>query len=185
MAMVAFVHGPGIRINNNININVRNESQTEDLVNTYKSNGKPDDPIQVNNNIFYGSGPDHISGGGILLADAGGAYQEARNNIIVNPGSYGLAFVEGHHLVFANNKVYSDDQQPFTNIGVMIGWGTDNEAIEFSNNEITYWQGTHWVGEPHLYPYEFFGDGSGQDVIGWDTNKFDKNRNIFTILDMH
>ena len=101
--MVAYVHARGIRINNNVAINQLGKSDTEDLVNTYSSSGTADDPIQVNNNQFYGSGSSH-SGGGILLGDGGGSYMEARNKFIVNPGQYGLA-MSGHHQVFSNNKL--------------------------------------------------------------------------------
>jgi hypothetical protein len=178
VVMVAYVRAKGIRINNNVAINQLGKSDTEDLVNTYKSNGTPGDPIQINNNQFYGSGSSH-SGGGILLGDGGGSYMEARNNILVNPGQYGLA-MSGHHQVFSNNKVYSDNLRPFTNIGVSIGWtasqtgGGDCYALEFSHNEITFYKGRDFIKSPDVKPYlSPYWKWSGCQIAGWETNKVD------------
>ena len=187
VANVAFVRAKGIRINNNIAINVPGQCDTEDLINTYKSAGTANDPIQINNNKFYGSGSS-LSGGGILLGDGGGSYMEAKNNIIVNPGQYGLA-MSGHHNVFANNKVYSDQHQPHANLGVSIGWtasqvGGDCYSLGFSNNEITFYKGTDWINTagvaPYLYPYFKW---SGCSVSGWTSNKFDTPNNQPANLD--
>jgi hypothetical protein len=185
---VAFVHAKGIRINNNIAINVPGQCDTEDLINTYISGGTAADPIQINNNQFYGSGSSR-SGGGILLGDGGGSYMEAKNNVLVNPGQYGLA-MSGHHNVFANNKVYSDQHQSHANLGVSIGWtasqggGGDCYSLGFSNNEITFYKGTDWISTagvaPYLYPYFKW---SGCSVSGWTTNKFDTPKNQTANLD--
>jgi len=118
IAMIAYVHAKGIRINNNVGINVLGESNAEDLINIFKSDGTADDPILVSNNKFYGGGPSS-SGGGIMLGDQGGSYQLSENNILVNPGGYGIAIAGGHHITHRNNRVYSDDQRDFSNIGVM------------------------------------------------------------------
>ena len=179
MAMAAFVSGRGIRINNNIAVNVLGESSTEDLINLYKSSGKADDPIQVNNNKLLGGGPS-LSGGGIILGDSGGSYQEARNNILVNPGMYGIGTGAGRNMVLADNKVFSDDKRSFTNGGMIIAYqalkaNLECSNYEVSNNEITFWQGSDFLPpntDPYLLPYGEWGNCGAID--GWNTNKFDK-----------
>lgn len=162
MVMVAYVHAEGIRINNNISINILGQSEAEDVINVYKSDGTASDSIQINNNQLYGGGPSP-SGGGILLGDGGGSYQEAKNNILVNPGQYGLGIDSGHHNVLSSNKVFSDDQRSFTNVGIGIGWtagqkGLDCYSLDVSNNEVTWWKGSDFNGgvRPYLEPYPDF-----------------------------
>ncbi len=201
IATIVNSSGSGFRINNNIGINILGESNAEDLVNIYKSNGTPGDPIQVNNNKFFGSG-ESSSGGGILLADQKGSYQIAENNILVNPGQYGIAIGGGRYNTLRNNRVYSDDQRSFTNIGVVVwrfnanGNGTqpgDCYGHTIENNEITWWKGPNYKnnGLPaSLAPYynpSFGADRKGANcgpIAGWTTNKFDTKASQPANLDM-
>jgi len=193
IVLVAYSRGPGIRINNNIGINILGKSRPEDLVNIYKSSGTAYDPIQVNNNKFLGGGPS-LSGGGILLSDQGGSYQTAENNILVNPGSYGIAIGGGRSNSLRNNRVFSDAQRSFSNVGLVVwrfnnkGGGTQPGSCyghTVENNEITWWKGPNYRNNGQattLSPY--FKPKSGADnvapncdsVAGWKTNKFDKNK---------
>jgi hypothetical protein len=199
--MIAYSRGPGFRINNNIGINITGESNAEDLINIYKSSGTADDPIQVNNNKLFGSGTSP-SGGGILLSDQGGSHQIAENNILVNPGQYGIGIGGGRYNTLRNNRVYSDDQRSFTNIGVVVlrfngdGRGTapgECYGHTVENNEITWWKGPNYKnkGQPaFLDPYHK--PRSGTDgiepncgsVAGWSTNKFDTKESQPANLDM-
>jgi hypothetical protein len=192
VAMAAFVHGGGIRITNNIGINILGESNPADLVNIYKSSGTASDPIQIKNNKFHGGGP-MDSGGGIILGDQGGSYQVAENNILFSPGGYGVAIAGGDHHTLRNNRVYSpaDVERPFANVGLFV-WRFDYQSdgtkpgdchdhtVEF--NEITFWQGPNFKnqGRPAVlnptYNPSTGADGLAPNcgaIAGWSTNKFD------------
>ncbi len=189
--MAAFVRAGGIRINNNTGINIIGESYAADLINIFKSKGLPDDPIQIRNNRFKGGGP-LKSGGGIMTGDQGGAYQLVENNILVNPGQYGLAIAGGNNITIRNNQVFSDDQRDFTNIGVFVwrfdskGKGTkpgDCSGHTVENNTVTWWKGPNyrsnglpaslnasWLPEKGV-------DGLSPNcgvVSGWGNNTFDR-----------
>jgi hypothetical protein len=197
VVQIAFVHAGGIRVTDNIAVNILGQSNPEDLINVYSSDGTPDDPIQIKRNRFNGGGP-RLSSGGIILGDQGGSYQIAEDNILVNPGQYGLQIGGGHHHTFRNNLVYSDDQRSFTNVGVIIwryGSGTapgecHSHTVEF--NEITWWRGPNYKNkgnEPWLAPHYNPSFGSDKikpncgDAVGWRTNKFDTKQNQPADLD--
>ena len=201
VATAIYVSGPGIRINNNIGINVFGESYPTDLINVYSSNGRADDPIQIKNNRLIGGGP-MDSGGGILLGDQGGSYQIAENNILVNPGQYGMSIAGGNNIVVRNNQIFSDDQRDFTNVGLFVlrfnknGDGTQpgecfGHTVEY--NEVTWWKGPNYKnnGLPASYASsynpEYIGDNYSPNcgtVTGWDTNKFDTESQQPANLDM-
>jgi hypothetical protein len=198
MVTIAHVHARGIRVTDNIAVNILGQSNPEDLINVYSSDGTPDDPIQIKRNKFNGGGP-RLSSGGIILGDQGGSYQIAEDNILVNPGQYGLQIGGGHHHTFRNNLVYSDDQRSFTNVGVIIwryGSGTAPGGCHSNTvalNEITWWRGPNYKNQgndPWLYPY--YNPGFGADKIapncgniaGWSTNKFDSKNSQPANLDI-
>jgi hypothetical protein len=120
LVQYAFVKGGGNRITNNLGINEPGVSAPQDAINLYRSRGLPEDPIMISNNMIIGGGPS-VSGGGILLGDGGdtSSYQIARDNILVNPGMYGVGIAGGHHNQLLNNTVYSK-QLPFSNVGVYV-----------------------------------------------------------------
>ncbi|WEK36373.1 MAG: T9SS type A sorting domain-containing protein [Candidatus Pseudobacter hemicellulosilyticus] len=107
------VNGAGNEISDNVSEQVPGKSSPEDLINLYKSHGTPLSHILVNGNKFRGGGPSQ-SGGGILAGDVGGDFQRLQNNILVDPGQYGIAIASGHYNYIMNNKVYGR-QQSFTN----------------------------------------------------------------------
>ena len=142
-SMVQFVRvtGAGNSVSYNACENIPGESAPEDLINMNDgSAGTPESPIIISNNWIRGGGPSP-SGGGINLGDVDGSYQTAENNILVDPGQYGIGISGGHHLILRNNKVYAK-QQSFTNVGITAcNWYTDIAAshdITISNNEINY-----------------------------------------------
>jgi hypothetical protein len=112
------VKGPGNRIKCNVGENVMGESYPEDAINMYQSDGDPADPIQIIGNKIKGGGPSK-SGGGIMMGDSGGSYQTVQDNILVDPGQYGLSIASGHDMKMINNSVYAR-QQSFTNVGVSV-----------------------------------------------------------------
>jgi hypothetical protein len=112
------VTGPGNCINSNVCQNVLGRSKPEDAINIYQSNGTPDDPIQVIGNKIRGGGPSG-SGGGIMTGDGGGSYILVRENVLVDPGQYGIAIAGGDHIQILSNRIYGK-KQPFTNVGLYI-----------------------------------------------------------------
>jgi hypothetical protein len=132
------VTGGGSRIRFNRGYSIAGQSNTEDGINMYKSAGVAGDPIMIYGNKIDGGGPSN-SGGGILLGDDGGSHQCAVNNIVINPGQYGMSIVGGNHNMIKNNKILAK-QQPFTNVGLYI-WNQyapacDSNKVE--NNKVSW-----------------------------------------------
>ncbi|MFL5728230.1 MAG: Ig-like domain-containing protein [Cytophagaceae bacterium] len=112
--------GTGNKINYNILDHEQSVNRTpEDLINVYQSTGTAADPIQIIGNNLRGGGPS-TTGGGIIAADNGGGYVLVQDNILVDPGQYGIAAPSGHHVTIKNNKIFAR-QQPFTNVGIYVG----------------------------------------------------------------
>ena len=111
--------GAGNRINNNILEQTSGVGNPEDLINLYSSSGTFGDPIQISGNKTRGGGPSP-SGGGYMLGDNGSHDIVADNNILVNPGQYGIAAPSGKNITISNNTVFAV-QQSFTNVGLYVG----------------------------------------------------------------
>lgn len=107
------VGGAGCSISNNKGENFLGESDPEDMISLFKSSGTASSPILVKNNVFRGGGPS-ASGGGIIGGDYGGGYQVFENNILIDPGQYGMAIAGGQNISILNNIIVAK-QQPFTN----------------------------------------------------------------------
>lgn len=163
--MVQFnnVNGTGNRVNYNTCENILGKSYPEDAINMYKSNGTPADPIQIIGNRIRGGGPSK-TGGGIMLGDNGGSYQVAKDNILVNPGQYGMAISSGNHIQIINNKIFGR-QQPFSNVGLYI-WNQYKSGCSLntiSGNQVNW---TMASGEVN----PCWNNGNCGDVAGWATN---------------
>lgn len=135
------VRGEGNSISYNVAENIYGDSYPGDLVNVNQSHGTPSSPIMVKGNWFRGGGP-WPSGGGILLGDLGGSYQIAEDNILVDPGQYGMGIAGGHNITLRNNKVFAK-RQSFTNVGFSIAnWYEPqigaSHNITFENNIVNY-----------------------------------------------
>ncbi|MDX2046199.1 MAG: PQQ-dependent sugar dehydrogenase [Chitinophagaceae bacterium] len=133
------VNGTGLRINCNYIVNELGKSYPEDLINLCSSSGTAADPIQVKDNYMRGGGPS-LTGGGIMSGDCGGGgYQIIENNVVIDPGQYGVAIAGGKNIQLRNNKVYGK-QQPFTNVGLYVadysGGDCDNHIV--TGNQV-YW----------------------------------------------
>lgn len=134
------VTGAGNEIRDNVGENVQKADRSpEDLINMYRSSGTAASPILISGNRFRGGGPSG-SGGGIMSGDNGGDYQTVRDNILVDPGQYGIAIAGGSNNILLNNKVYGR-QQHFTNIGLYVSkmpGATTCGVSTVQGNEINY-----------------------------------------------
>jgi hypothetical protein len=136
--------GAGNRILNNILEQTPGAGTAEDLINMYASSGTAADPILISGNQTKG-GSTTSSGGGLMLGDNGSSYITADNNILVDPGQYGIAASSGHHITISNNTVYARSQF-FTNVGIYAGvasevnagWACDGKTISITGNKINW-----------------------------------------------
>ncbi|MFA6085498.1 right-handed parallel beta-helix repeat-containing protein [Mucilaginibacter sp.] len=164
------VHGNGNRVNFNKCQNILGLSHPEDAINMYKTNGTPNDPVQIIGNQIRGGGPSKI-GGGIMLGDNGGSYMLAKDNILVDPGQYGMAIAGGTNIRIINNKIFGR-QQSFTNVGIYV-WNQHKSVCALntvSNNKIRWTDSTGKANDS-------WNNGNCGKVIGWETNIWAANIN--------
>ncbi|MGZ3764777.1 MAG: right-handed parallel beta-helix repeat-containing protein [Mucilaginibacter sp.] len=164
-AMVQYnnVNGTGNKILFNRCENIAGASNPEDAISMYMSNGTPKDPIFIYGNWVRGGGPSN-TGGGILLGDQGGSYIVAENNILVNPGNYGMGIAGGTYLQISNNKVYSK-QTTVSNVGVYI-WNQSSKGCSLntiSGNQVSWVQSDGEVNNS-------WDNGNCGSVTGWNSN---------------
>ena len=165
MAQFIQVTGAGNSVSYNVNENFPGQSDPEDLININQSSGTAQSPIVVKGNWIRGGGPS-VSGGGINLGDLNGAYQVAEDNILVNPGQYGIAISGGHDMALKNNTVYAK-RDNFTNVGLIaVNW-YEGQAynITVSGNKINYTnkdgaQNSWWIYQ------------NVEPVVGKSTNEY-------------
>lgn len=160
------VYGTGNVISCNVGVNEPGKGQPEDAISIYKSSGTVQSPILVERNTIVGGGPSP-SGGGIMLGDGGGSYLVARDNILEDPGQYGIG-VAGEHDIEVSGNVVVARSQPFTNVGISV-WRQDPPEcrnIVVKNNLV------HWIaarGGPNPW---WKGPGYCRKVEGVLTNNF-------------
>lgn len=89
--------------------NTPRQSHIEDTVNIYGSSGTATSPIRVHNNLikgaYAGNPAASYSGGGIMLGDGNGSYQEASNNVVLETSNYGIAVAGGNHQTIKDNLI--------------------------------------------------------------------------------
>ncbi|MGZ3813436.1 MAG: right-handed parallel beta-helix repeat-containing protein [Mucilaginibacter sp.] len=157
------VSGGGCNVSFNKFENILGQSYPEDAISMYKSNGLPSDPIIIDGNWIRGGGPS-LTGGGIMLGDNGGSNIIARNNILIDPGQYGMAVSGGTNMSIVNNTIYGKSQ-PFTNVGLYY-WnqsGLPSSNITISGNKVNFTSPKYGVNNTYL--------GSGNVTpTGWGTN---------------
>ncbi|AMR34042.1 hypothetical protein A0256_22640 [Mucilaginibacter sp. PAMC 26640] len=159
------VSGPDNQINYNTCENLPGQSHPEDAINLYKTYGTEGSPVQVTGNRIRGGGPSK-TGGGIMLGDYGGGYILATNNILVNPGQYGMAIAGGNNISMINNTIYGR-RQPFTNVGIYI-WNQHAAGCSLntiSGNKIR-WTSAKGENNPG------WNQGNCSKTSGWSTNIF-------------
>lgn len=115
------------------------ESYAFDVVNIHASNGRVGAPIDVSNNLIRGGGP-ATSGGGILLGENSGDYNQANNNKLWNCGNYIMALGGGSNNVMTGNKGYLNRMDcsvdDWSNVGYII-WAQAAESQPFDNATFT------------------------------------------------
>jgi parallel beta-helix repeat protein len=157
------VKGAGSSISNNRGENIIGQSYAEDAISLYQSEGTSDSPVIIKGNWIRGGGPSE-SGGGIMLGDNGGGYLYASDNIVVDPGQFGMAIAGGHHITVVNNSIYGK-QQSFTNVGLYVndigGWKTSDCKV--TNNRVRYYNKTNYQNNAWLSP-------NSVKPEGWDAN---------------
>lgn len=132
------VTGAGNGIRCNIGENEPGRGVPEDAISLFQSRGEPGAPISVSRNRLVGGGPSP-SGGGIMLGDGGGGYLEARDNLLIDPGQYGIAVASGDHMTIAGNVVIARPQA-FTNVGISV-WNQYREpchTVTVSGNSVDW-----------------------------------------------
>ena len=161
--------------NNNISYNdcenISGQSHPEDVISLFESNGTTSDPIKVIGNWIRGGGPS-TSGGGIMTGDMGGSYVLVQDNILVNPGQYGITISSGHDITIKNNKIYSD-KLPFSNIGLSAykQYSTvDTYSNTILNNEVNF---TNKDGVLN----NMWNAGNCGPITGWSSNVYNSNLN--------
>ncbi len=141
MIQFTSVTGEGNSVSYNVCENLPNQSAPEDIINLYGSTGTSSSPLIVKGNWLRGGGPS-ASGGGIMLGDYGGAFQIAEDNIVVNPGNYGIAIAGGSNMTIRNNKVFATKASInrcalyATNFYESISGKSTNITVE--NNKVNY-----------------------------------------------
>ncbi|WP_019541278.1 right-handed parallel beta-helix repeat-containing protein [Proteiniphilum acetatigenes] len=168
MVQLVEVSGAGNSISYNVCDNLPGQSSPEDIVNIYDSRGTAQSPILVKGNWIRGGGPSETSGG-INLGDMSGAYQIAEDNILVDPGQYGIGISGGNDMTLRNNKVFGK-RQSFTNVGITAcNWYEDKGRsynITVSNNTVNF---IHKNG----YTNNSWSSSNVGTISGWSTNKYD------------
>lgn len=171
MAQFDKVSGTGNSISYNVCENVPGQSNPEDAISLYMTSGTATDRLQVIGNWIRGGGPSP-SGGGIMSGENGGSYILIKDNILVNPGEYGIAIASGHHIAVKDNKVYSE-KKSYSNVGIYAHNQHPSEctADTVMNNTV------NWTSKDGIL-HNLWTDGSCGSVVGWSTdNAYDKNLN--------
>ena len=160
------VSGGGNRINSNRGVNVRGQSNPEDMINLFDSCGTALDPIQVIGNTLEGGGPSK-SGGGITTGDYGGCYIRVKDNVLINPGNVGIAIAGGHDIEVLKNTVYSQ-QTDVSNIGIYV-W---NVASPECHSHTVRDNMVQWINKDGK-KNPAWNSGTCGTVKGWDLNEWD------------
>ena len=160
-------YGSGNKIMNNRLENTLGKSRPEDAISIYQSDGTPDSPITVQGNWIRGGGPSK-TGGGICLGDGGGGWQVASDNILVNPGQYGIGIASGQNMSILRNKVFAS-QSEFTNVGI-LAWNQYLKPcgnINIDGNEVN-WTASAGYKNP-------FWNGNNCGLIAGNNNNWDSD----------
>jgi hypothetical protein len=136
-----FVQFNNCKLGSVINNKVQNNpgmSSPEDVISIFESNGTTGSPIIVSGNQILGGGPSG-SGGGIMAGDYGGSNIIVENNILVNPGQYGIACSGGQNIQLLNNKIFAV-KNSWCNIGMYLypQGGAACSTVTITGNQINY-----------------------------------------------
>lgn len=175
---VMFNNGSGNQVSYNMIINTAGEASNEDLISMYQTNGVPESPTIVSHNWARASGYS-TSGGGFVLGDYGGSHQRIENNILVNPGFYGISVVGGQHNKLINNKVYGRHNY-YSGTGMTIVNYHPNvsntEGLEVYGNDIYFINGKNY---PDVWREDYWNHNTGDVNSSGITNAYiNANNNV-------
>lgn len=159
------VKGTGNAITNNACESISGQSILEDGISMYNSNGTAASPIIISGNMLRGGGPS-ISGGGIMLGDAGGSYQQAINNILVSPGQYGCAISGGTNMTISGNKIYSP-KTTISNVGIYV-W--NQYTPQCALNTVSNTNQVNWTNKSGGLSPGWNNGNCGSVAGGWNAN---------------
>jgi len=164
------VSGANNMVANNVFENILGVSYPEDAISMYMTNGTAASPVMISGNWIRGGGPSK-TGGGINLGDDGGSYQIAENNILVNPGQYGVGVSGGTNMAILNNKIYAARSR-FTNVGICV-WNqytniSASSGITVSGNKV------NWTNSAGILNSCWYGGNCGT-IAGWNNNAWGAN----------
>lgn len=160
------VRGGGNRINSNRGVNVRGQSNPEDMISLFQSCGTALDPIQVNGNTLEGGGPSK-SGSGIMTGDSGGCYIRVKDNVLINPGNVGIGIAGGTNIEVLHNTVYSE-QTDVSNVGIYV-WNVASPECHSHTVRDNMVKWTNKDGK--LNPA--WNAGTCGAIKGWELNEWD------------
>ncbi|HLT96512.1 MAG TPA: right-handed parallel beta-helix repeat-containing protein [Acidimicrobiia bacterium] len=158
------VSGPGNLIAGNVVINLPGNTETEDSINLYRSEGSEASPIIVEQNLIRHGGSS-TTGSGIMVGDHGGRYIWVRENVLIDPGQVGIGVAGGVAISVVGNVVYSGSFD-WTNVGIYV-WNQDSPAcddIEVRDNTVEFYNSS---GARNAY---YDGANCGP-IAGWETNR--------------
>ena len=164
------VSGTNNLVADNVFENIMGASYPEDAISMYMTNGTAASPVMIKGNWIRGGGPS-ATGGGINLGDDGGSYQIAEDNVLVNPGQYGMAVSGGTNMKILNNKIFAA-RSTFTNVGISV-WNqytniSASSGITVRGNQVNW---TNAKGAPN----NCWNNGNCGIVIGWGSNRWGAN----------
>lgn len=157
---------------------------TGDVINIFKSNGEPGNPIRVQYNNVLGGGTATGGNGsaGLILGDLSGSYQIGQYNIFVNSGAAACAIQGGSNIDLSNNTCFMQNY-PWSGFGIAVvnvAGGAPSTNITSGNNRINAYAGQYGryrdtVHKDGVYP------NTMPVPIGWSTNIIDRSLNA-TVL---
>ena len=162
--------GNGNQINYNSFEQIRGQSNVDDIVSIFNSNGMRGDSIEVIGNWLRGG--DRSTGSGIMTGDGekGGSYTVVRGNILCNIVATGIGNAGGNNITFENNICYQDAKlaEKFSSGMFIVDFNNSGTCRDntIRNNRIYYKQ-------PDNSLFNLDRNESGSLPIGWDTNKVD------------
>jgi hypothetical protein len=157
---------PGTSIAWNYIRNHPDSSYTEDAISIYKSHGSPEEPILIEHNLIEGGGPS-LSGGGIMLSDGHSTNVVAKQNVLINPGQYGIAINNGENISILDNIVYSEAKK-WSNVGIYVR-RTDADGIcnnhKIERNKVDWTCGREICGNGRKNPFYYDKKGSAIHLL--------------------
>jgi hypothetical protein len=146
--------------------------RTEDIINTWMSNGLSTDPIEISYNRLKGGGS--FTGSGIMTGDGGGSWITAIGNRIVNPWNAGIGVAGGNNIRIERNRIFSDMPTHIAGEGLYIRnfYQSACYNITHNQNEIK-WPGPNWTTQN--WTHAFWDTNQCSNVTGTSTNNLNAN----------